>query len=248
MPDDKQLQTVLSELSDQGRTAPVQQPATEIAPTSVKRSVKFENEELMLWRPGSKQFIREQSDTKLQLSGEAAYLIQTWYRKLVRAREPPSCGQVCEPGVNVCSIEELAEDTYPFCLKGEGGTRLTVDGLAKSIACGDAFDAGPLWQLVDEQVKVASEDMEEIGELGIIELHHDIVLNVATKMLEDKCPMSKPINVSLLSNLTAKLMVALWMRHGLGKLPRTEETYQFVTGSLAEDVVEAVRDIAAQFR
>ena len=98
-------------------------------------------------------------------------------------------------------------------------------------------------QLVDEEVKVASEDMEEIGELGIIELHHDIVLNVATKMLEDKCPMSKPINVSLLSNLTAKLMVTLWMRHGLGKLPRT-----FVTGSLTEDVVEAVRDIAAQFR
>ena len=110
MPDDKQLQTVLSELSDQGRSAPVQQPATEIAPTSVKRSVKFENEELMLWRHGSKHFIREQSDTKLQLSGAAAYLIQAWYRKLVRTCEPASCGQVCEPGVNVCSIEELAED------------------------------------------------------------------------------------------------------------------------------------------
>ena len=147
-----------------------------------------------------------------------------------------------------CSVDDMADDTYPICLKDEDGRRLALDGLAQSVACGNDFDAGPLWQLVDDSTKTASEGMEEIGELGVIELHHDIVVNVAAKLLKDGYQLRSSTTVPVLSNLAAKLMVSVWIRHELGKLPRTEETYIFVSDSLADDVAEAAQEIAAQIR
>ena len=151
-----------------------------------------------------------------------------------------------EREVGVFSNVNLADETFPLCLQDENGRRLTVDGLAQRVACGNEFDPGPLWQLVDEQTKKASEDMDEIGDLGIIELHHDIVSKVAIKLSKDGCLNS--VTVPVLANLAAKLMVSVWIKHGLGKLPRTSETYEFVSDSLTDDIVEAAQDIETQLR